>query len=185
METPTSTTLLSRLRTNRLASTFTLLTTLTVGVLVGSVLTRDVGAKEQQKVDSSDARPLVIPDPKTLSNGFSAIVKQVGPAVVNINTETIPKKAAVPKPRRNGRNADPNGEAPNQGDMQDFFNKFFGGQGGGGDEDDDGAGGERQALGSGFIVDPRGYIITNNHVVDKADKIDDGSVIFAASQHGH
>ncbi len=173
METPTSSTLLSRLRCNPLASTFTLLATLTVGVLAGSVLTRDVGAKEQQKVDSSDARPLVIPDPKTLSNGFSAIVKQVGPAVVNINTETIAKKAVAPKTRR-GRNADPNGEAPNQGDMQDFFNKFFGGQnpGGGDGEDEDGiSGGERQALGSGFIVDPRGYIITNNHVVDKADKI--------------
>ena len=171
METPNSTTLLSRLRSNPLASTFTLLATLTVGVLAGSVLTKDVGAKEQQKVDSSDARPLVIPDPKTLSNGFSAIVKHVGPAVVNINTETIAKKAAAPKTRR-GHSADPNGDAPNQGDMQDFFNKFFGGQGGGGgDDEEDGAGGERQALGSGFIVDSRGYIITNNHVVDKADKI--------------
>jgi serine protease Do len=170
METPTTTTLLSRLRTHRLASTFTLLSTLTVGILAGSILTHDVGAKEQQKVDTSDARPLVIPDPKTLSNGFSTIVKQVGPAVVNINTETIPKKAAVPKAHRNGRNADPNGD-PSQGDMQDFFNKFFGGQGGGGDDDPDGMGGERQALGSGFIVDPRGYIITHNHDVDKADKI--------------
>ena len=54
--------------------------------------------------------------------------------------------------------------------MQDFFNRFFGGQGGG-DGDDGGDGSERRALGSGFIVDPRGYIITNNHVVDKADKI--------------
>ncbi len=39
--------------------------------------------------------------------------------------------------------------------MQDFFNKFFGGQGGGqGGDDDELAAGERAALGSGFIVDP-------------------------------
>jgi serine protease Do len=181
METPLSPSFFGRVRNHRLAFTFVVLTALTVGILTGSVLTRDVGAGERQHLDTSDARPLVIPDPKTLSNGFSQIVKQVGPAVVNINTETIPKKAVAPKARRNGRNAPDPDQAPNQGDMQDFFNRFFGGQGG--DDDPDAAGGERQALGSGFIVDPRGYIITNNHVVDKADKIyvklagdpDDGS----------
>ena len=179
METPQTTTLFTRIRTHRLASTFTLLSTLTVGILAGSVLTHGVGAKEQQHVDTSDARPIVIPNPTTLSNGFSQIVKQVGPAVVNINTESLPKKAVAPKGRRNPHSQSPDGEQqgqPNQGDMQDFFNRFFGGQGGqggGGDEEGDGGpqGGERQALGSGFLVDPRGYIITNNHVVDKADKI--------------
>ena len=169
--TPSSPTFAERIRNHRLASTFTLLGTLTLGVLAGSVLTHDVGAKEQARLDTSDARPIVIPNPVTLSNGFSQIVKQVGPAVVNINTETIPVKAAAPRGRRTRPMPDdPNGGG--NGDMQDFFNRFFGGQGGGGqDGDDDGSGGERQALGSGFIVDPRGYIITNNHVVDKATKI--------------
>jgi serine protease Do len=167
----TSPSLLDRIRGRRLATTFTLLATLSVGILVGSVLTHGVSGKEQASVNSSDARPLVIPSPVSLSNGFSQIVKQVGPAVVNITTDSLPKQSANKNRRRGTQRAPQGGDDDQQpGDMQDFFNRFFGGQGGDGD-DDGGFAGERKALGSGFIVDPRGYIITNNHVVDKADKI--------------
>ncbi|HZY62113.1 MAG TPA: trypsin-like peptidase domain-containing protein [Edaphobacter sp.] len=158
-----------RIRSHRLTTTFTLLATLSIGILAGSVLTRNVSGKEQASVNTSDAKPLVIPSPVTLSNGFSQIVKEVGPAVVNINTEEIPKQVNNRRNRRGMQGPD-NGD---QGDMQDFFNRFFGGIPGQGDDDGGGMMGntERRALGSGFIVDPRGYIITNNHVVDKADKI--------------
>ncbi len=170
------------IRGRRLTSTFALLATLSVGILAGSVMTHGVSGKEVQSVDSADARPITIPSPITLSNGFSQIVKQVGPAVVNINTESLPKPQA-PRGGGNGshRRGMPQGHPniPNGGggedqpnDMQDLFNRFFGGQGGQDGDDGDGpGGGERRALGSGFIVDSRGYIITNNHVVDKADKI--------------
>jgi serine protease Do len=178
MDTPMNTppTLFERIRSHRLATTFSLLATLSIGILAGSILTRSVSGKEQSGIDSSDAKPLVIPSPVSLSNGFSQIVKQVGPAVVNINTEELPKPSTSKRGRRGTQRTpqpnDPGGDDDGQqspGDMQDFFNRFFGGQGG--DDGDGGAAGERRALGSGFIVDPRGYIITNNHVVDKADKI--------------
>ncbi len=157
----------NKIRSGRLSTTFILLATLSAGILAGSMLTGNVSAKQEQKVDSSDARPIVIPNPVTLSNGFSAIVKDVGPAVVNINTESLPKQTTS-KGRRGQQQAPPdgNGDQGDQGDMQDFFNHFFGGPGGAAP-----APGPQHALGSGYIVDPRGYIITNNHVVDHADHI--------------
>jgi serine protease Do len=170
--------LFSSIRQHRLTATFALLAALSLGILAGSILTRTVSGKEQS-VDSSDARPLSVPSPIFQSNEFAKIAKAVGPAVVNINTITLPKQSTN---RRSGRGgvqrgplqAEPDPDGGDQGssqDPEDFFKRFFGGQGGGGDDGSDQGGGEREALGSGFIVDSRGYIITNNHVVDKADKI--------------
>src|ERR1700733_13829695 len=174
--------LLDRLRVSRLASVFLILGTLSAGILIGSVAVHGVRGNETQ-TDSSDATPLKIPNPVSLSTTFTQIAKDVGPAVVNINTETLPQEdthsrrrtphGAVPAVPPGGgdddQNGDQDGGAPDQ-NFQDFFNRFFGGQGGQGGPE---GGGDqmRESLGSGFIVDPRGYIITNNHVVEKADKI--------------
>jgi serine protease Do len=136
--------LLERLRVSRLASIFTILGTLSAGILIGSVAVHGVRGNETQ-TDSSDATPLKIPNPVSLSTTFTQIAKDVGPAVVNINTETLPQEDT------HSRRRTPHGAVPAVPP-------------GGGDQ-------MRESLGSGFIVDSRGYIITNNHVVEKADKI--------------
>ncbi len=94
--------LLDRMRTHRLTTTFTLLATLSIGILVGSVITQNVSGKEQASVDTSDAKPIVIPSPVALSNGFSQIVKQVCPSRRQHQHRRDPQ-AAANNNRRNRR----------------------------------------------------------------------------------
>ncbi len=155
-----------RFKANRWAYTFTILATLTVGILIGSIVSYGVKGKEGQK--TSDATPLTIPAPQQLSTAFSQISKQLEPSVVNINTESTIKS---PHRRRSIRpNPDEDqGNGDEDSPFQDFFDKFFGGPGGQGGPE---AGNIRQrSLGSGVIVDSKGYIVTNRHVVEKADRI--------------
>jgi serine protease Do len=142
------------------AYTLTILATLTVGILIGTVISKGVRGQESKK-SSESATPLTIPSPQQLSNQFAQISKQLEPSVVNINTESTIK--AVPRRRRGGPDQGEGGD--DQNPFDDFFDRFFGGQGG-----NQGAIRER-SLGSGVIVDPKGYIVTNRHVVEKADRI--------------
>jgi serine protease Do len=116
-----------------------------------------------------------VPSPRELSSQFSQIARQLEPAVVNINTEST-----IKNPHKKGGRAMPGTPDDNEGGddnpMQDFLDRFFGGQGGqGGQGQMPGApGGEdmrERSLGSGVIVDAKGYIVTNAHVVEKADRI--------------
>jgi serine protease Do len=154
-----------RLKAHRWVYSFSIVATLALGILIGSVVSYGVKGKEGQK--SSDATPLTVPSPKQLSNAFSQIAKQLGPCVVNINTESTIKN---PHRRRGGQNQAPDDDengGGGPGGMDDFFNRFFGGQGGPNGD----ASIRERSLGSGVIVDAKGYIVTNRHVVDKADRI--------------
>ena len=98
------------------------------------------------------------------THGYSAIVKQVVPAVVNISSTKVVKTSG------------------NFGVPDDLFRQFFGDQG-----DQGGQGGQfnapsrrfnvpqgeqrEQGTGSGVIVSPEGYILTNNHVVEGATEV--------------
>jgi serine protease Do len=100
------------------------------------------------------------------------MVKKAQPAVVNIFTVRVVRTRGGWGTPRNS----PFGSPP-FGYDDEFFNNFFGIPNAPPREY------KERALGSGFIFDPEGYIITNNHVVDGADeikvKLDDGQQITA------
>jgi serine protease Do len=94
---------------------------------------------------------------RELQETFREMAKQVKPAVVNISTA---KNIAA----RNSHDLDPFIENFRQFFGDDFMNQFFRSQEGTRSY-------RQQGLGSGFIVDPGGYIITSRHVVNGADEI--------------
>ena len=69
-----------------------LLFVLGVGITIGTLVSTQVGAEraaaEQLKITNS-GKPLNTDAPATLSEGFADVAERVGPAVVNINTESI------------------------------------------------------------------------------------------------
>src|SRR6267378_3575670 len=130
--------------------------TLALGILIGSVVSGRVSAMKSLGFSGTTATPLTVPDPIPASNSFAAIVNRVEPAVVNIATTQVMERKLSKKRRSQPYDQDD--------PMQDFFDRFFDGRQGGQTQ-------AERSLGSGVIVDKRGYILTNNHVVDQATKI--------------
>ena len=124
-----------------------LLLTLIVGILIGTLINTDVAADRSKA--APDATPLKVPSPVKLQNEFSRLAEHIGPAVVNITTEYDPAPAAS----KSGKG----------GEEMELFRRFFG--------ERSPHPSPRRATGSGFVVDPKGYIITNYHVVEDADAI--------------
>ena len=74
-----------KIKARRFTSTIFVLITLTLGILIGTVVSKSAKGKEDPSVD---ATPLQMPAPQQMSNTFSRVAKQIEPAVVNINTES-------------------------------------------------------------------------------------------------
>lgn len=112
-----------------------------------------VATLKPEWLDRRAVRPTVVPVLESANTdnagtppgttGFRAAAQAASPAVVSINTS----KAAENNPQSN----DP------------WFRFFFG---------DQGSAQPQSGLGSGVIVSPAGYILTNNHVIEEADQIE-------------
>jgi len=93
----------------------------------------------------------------TIPESFSALAETVSPAVVNISTVKI-IKGGGPVFRHFFQ-----GPRGNQDPFKDFFDNFPG--------NEQQREFKQRSLGSGFIIDKKGYIVTNNHVIADADEI--------------
>jgi serine protease Do len=125
-----------------------------IGILVSSSLKISSCLQAFDNEEGNISQPL----PANDSPSFAALAEKLMPVTVNISTTKIVKGRQMPfrHPFREGPFRDFFGD--------DFYERFFGGRMPQQEQ-------KLTSLGSGFIIDHEGYIITNNHVIEGADEI--------------
>ena len=148
-----------------------LLTALGVGIVIGTLVSDQVSSAAKDPDDvillsvQEAGAPLVSSAATDLAEGFSRVVKQVRPAVVNISTTAV-----IRSKQRTQRGAPD--EDPRNFFGDKFWERFFGPMGPQAPQDR-----KANSLGSGVIVDSKGYILTNDHVIATVRNRDGGQKI--------
>ncbi len=139
------------------------LCTLCIGIIIGTVLNTGVKAQRPVSAIAPDASPLSIPKAVPITNEFTKLAKRLEPSVVYIESDYLPKPGKAGA--RKNQDEDENGGEGDDGNASppDVFKHFFG--------KPEPRAYRSEGSGTGFIVDQNGYIITNNHVIDKADRV--------------
>jgi serine protease Do len=104
--------------------------------------------------------------PAAAMGSFADVIESVSPAVVNISVTKAPQALPTASPFGWRVPEDGRGRAPGpQSPLDEFFGRFFEMPGQPMPEP------RMEGQGSGFLIDPSGYVVTNNHVIDGADEI--------------
>ena len=156
---------LQKMRQQKLLSLTLLLVTLGIGIVIGTLVNTGVHAARSQAV-APDATPLTVPNAVQLGNEFTKLAKKLEPSVVYITADYTPKQVASPRKRNQPQDED---DKDSNDDGMDLFRHFF--RNGPFGNDPSPRAFKQEQSGTGFIVDKNGYIITNNHVVSKVDRI--------------